>query len=193
MSNYFSASEDFLNSYKTRNEKNTTEIEYNCGGYALKTFSWFYPYDAGGRYCDILNMSENKTLYGRTDYIIYLLEQEYKKDEIQNILLKNDKKFMLSLFHDSLRELESPRETLDDEELIAYRICLNIENINYEEYDEDSIYEDFHFLVFRDGVWKHKPGSREIEIFNGNLYKPWYSSSDLIYDGPIIFFAKKVQ
>lgn len=192
MSSYFTISEDFLNSYKTRNEKNTAEIEYNCGGYALKTFSWFYPYDTGGEYCEILNMPENKTLYGRTDYIIYLLEQGYKKDEIQNILLKNDKKFMLSLFHDSLRELESPRETLDDEELIAYRICLNIENINHEEYDEDSIYEDFHFLVFRDGVWKHKPGSREIEIFNGNLYKPWYSSLDLIYDGPIIFFAKKV-
>ena len=35
---------DFLNSNKLRNEENTLESSYNCGGYALRTFSWYLPY-----------------------------------------------------------------------------------------------------------------------------------------------------
>ena len=42
-----SPKEDYLNKNKTRNQDNTYESGYNCGGYALRTFSWFYPDEAG--------------------------------------------------------------------------------------------------------------------------------------------------
>lgn len=34
---------DFLNQNNTRNIRNTYKGDYNCGGYALKTFSWYMP------------------------------------------------------------------------------------------------------------------------------------------------------
>lgn len=34
---------DFLNEDKLRNIRNTHKENYNCGGYALKTFSWYMP------------------------------------------------------------------------------------------------------------------------------------------------------
>ena len=34
---------DFLNEDKLRNIRNTHKKNYNCGGYALKTFSWYVP------------------------------------------------------------------------------------------------------------------------------------------------------
>ena len=38
-------SEDYFNEKQTRNEENTEKKDYNCGGYALKTFSWYLPYE----------------------------------------------------------------------------------------------------------------------------------------------------
>lgn len=34
---------DFLNENNLRNIRNTDKGDYNCGGYALKTFSWYIP------------------------------------------------------------------------------------------------------------------------------------------------------
>ena len=36
--------DDLFNRNGTRNEKNTKEGTYNCGGYALGTFSWYLPH-----------------------------------------------------------------------------------------------------------------------------------------------------
>ena len=35
---------DPLNNQKTRNIKNSNRYNYNCGGYALETFSWYCPH-----------------------------------------------------------------------------------------------------------------------------------------------------
>lgn len=195
MSNYFSASEDFLNSKKTRNEGNTPFSSYNCGGYALSTFSWFYPYIAGFRYCNMLhinNCNNNDDKY-RTELIFELYEDGFNKDEIIDYLLLRDKNFMLSVFKDSLRSISSPEEANEDEEVIAYRLCINLYEDGYGEVREEDIDEDFHFLVFRDGQWMHKPGSNMIQPFEGDIYKPWVSSVDLVYTGKILFFANKIR
>ena len=34
---------DPYNKKSKRNEKNTSQYDYNCGGYAFKTFSWLHP------------------------------------------------------------------------------------------------------------------------------------------------------
>lgn len=35
--------DDLFNSNRERNADNTDELDYNCGGYALGTFSWYLP------------------------------------------------------------------------------------------------------------------------------------------------------
>ena len=37
--------DDFFNIKRTRNEENTDIEYYNCGGYALETYSWYCPFD----------------------------------------------------------------------------------------------------------------------------------------------------
>ena len=36
---------DLFNRNRNRNERNTSQWDYNCGGYALGTFSWYLPND----------------------------------------------------------------------------------------------------------------------------------------------------
>lgn len=43
--------EDKLNSKQTRNSRNTTNIEYNCAGYALGSFNWYCPINDDRRAC----------------------------------------------------------------------------------------------------------------------------------------------
>lgn len=98
----------------------------------------------------------------RTELIFELYEDGFNKDEIIDYLLLKDKNFMLSVFKDSLRSISSPEEANEDEEVIAYRLCINLYEDEYGEVREEDIDEDFHFLVFRDGQWMHKPGSNMI-------------------------------
>lgn len=54
-----SSSEDKFNSFRTRNQKNTLDGDYNCGGYALGTFNWFLPYNNfNSNYSFALNLLE---------------------------------------------------------------------------------------------------------------------------------------
>lgn len=192
MSSYFSIPEDFLNSKRTRNEGNTSSDSYNCGGYALRTFSWFYPYANSIRYCDMLHINNtNNDCQYRTELIFNLYEEGYSKKEIFDYLLSKDKEFMLSLFS-NLRSISSPKEAGKNEEVIAYRLCINLYEDKYGEIREENIEEDFHFLVFRNGQWMHKPGGTRISSFDNDIYKPWYSSPELIYTGKILFFANKI-
>lgn len=41
--------EDLFNNERKRNVNNTNKNIYNCGGYALETFSWYVPRDSHGR------------------------------------------------------------------------------------------------------------------------------------------------
>lgn len=40
----FTAVSDFRNEKRTRNQRNTANRFFNCGGYALETYNWFVPY-----------------------------------------------------------------------------------------------------------------------------------------------------
>ena len=69
-----SKSRDYLNRQKTRNINNTCTSDYNCGGYALRTFSWYLPYD------DISHSDLAEEMY----------QNGMSKEEIELEILKHD-------------------------------------------------------------------------------------------------------
>ena len=94
----FCSRTEFFNENHKRNVKNTYYRIYNCGGYALNTFSWYCPHekDSDRRY----NSSTEKGMHTTTD---------------------NAVNFMLKEFND-LRVITDLKELQPNEYAIAFRI-----------------------------------------------------------------------
>lgn len=52
--NYYKINHDPFNKRGLRNIRNTDKADYNCGGYALGTFSWYLPSCTRKEYTDIM-------------------------------------------------------------------------------------------------------------------------------------------
>lgn len=158
--------EDFFNSKKTRNIKNTPITRYNCGGYAFETYSWYQPYK--------YNWED------RIEDITNLYEDGFTIAEIMEIYLDLDVEIMLQDFQNKIRVIQTEEELRKNETLIAYRLRLKI----YDDEDDFFIDHDFHYLVKRGKDWFHKPGSNDFEKINFTEDE-WKGG----YEGPIIFLA----
>ena len=72
-------SSDAYNLRRERNEDNTLSYWYNCGGFALGTFSWYYPYDN-----DLLDYAYNNNLIDDRIYnriLGYITFEAYEEDK----------------------------------------------------------------------------------------------------------------
>ena len=56
--NYYKVDHDPLNKRGSRNIRNTDKADYNCGGYALGTFSWDRPSRTRKEYTDIMGHAD---------------------------------------------------------------------------------------------------------------------------------------
>lgn len=56
--NYYKINHDPLNMRGSRNIRNTDKADYNCGGYALGTFSWYLPSRTREEYTDIMGHAD---------------------------------------------------------------------------------------------------------------------------------------
>lgn len=56
--NYYKINHDPLNMRGSRNIRNTDKADYNCGGYALGTFSWYLPSRTREEYSDIMGHAD---------------------------------------------------------------------------------------------------------------------------------------
>ena len=56
--NYYRVNRDPLNTLGSRNIRNTDKADYNCGGYALGTFSWYLPSRTREEYTDIMGHAD---------------------------------------------------------------------------------------------------------------------------------------
>ena len=56
--NYYKINHDPLNKRGSRNIRNTDKADYNCGGYALGTFSWYLPSRTREEYTDIMGHAD---------------------------------------------------------------------------------------------------------------------------------------
>ena len=152
--------------------------DFNCGGFALKTYDLYLPY-------------EDKT----KDFAIYFddkIEELYYSGlslkEIENEILEETVEYMLKNFPKKLRVIKNFSDLKDTEELIAYRIGLEI----FSNEDEIGKYYtgcdgDFHFKVLRDGHWLEKFGEGLV-IFEEFTTEPW-KCNGMVYDSPIVFLG----
>lgn len=56
--NYYKINHDPFNKRGSRNIRNTDKADYNCGGYALGTFSWYLPSRTREEYSDIMGYAD---------------------------------------------------------------------------------------------------------------------------------------
>ena len=56
--NHYKVDHDPLNMLGSRNIRNTDKADYNCGGYALGTFSWYLPSRTREEYTDIMGHAD---------------------------------------------------------------------------------------------------------------------------------------
>lgn len=91
---------DRLNSKRLREMKNTPRTEFNCGGYALDTFSWYQPFSRNDGMLD--NVIERFDDF--EDALNYTVE------------------YMLKEFKGKLRLINNLNELQENEEAVAYRI-----------------------------------------------------------------------
>lgn len=155
---------DYLNKLKKRNEENTKLPSYNCGGYALRTFAWYCPYE------------------DEEDFIWDLDSQHIEGEELAQAALNSCVDYMLDEFEGDLRVIADKEYNPQTEELIAFRTST----------DDESDYEwpnlDFHFKVFRDGKWMEKCGS---ELIHEAVPDEW-EIGGYIYNSDTIYLAHRI-
>lgn len=176
---YLNQWQDPSNSEHTRNAGNTSVNEYNCGGFALGTFSWFMPYYSTDE---------------RESHINELIDEGYTRREIMDILTEEDIDFILDNV-DNITRIARPEDAAPGSRVIAYRVTISPFGYDLDERDnEDAIYEDslfidFHFRARIDGYWFEKNGDGDIGMCHFEEGGWDCGGSMLYYDGPIVYFA----
>lgn len=164
---------DYLNYKKLRNQYNTNEEAYNCGGYALGTYNWYLPYGCNEEREVVINE---------------LIEDGYEKEEIYSYILSKDVDFMLEDFQDRLRIIQDEDQIGNNEVVIAYRIFIEFY------YDDNGLiceHTDFHYRVKQGKNWFEKNGDGPIhKIKETDINKPWVAACGT-YDSDVILLALK--
>ena len=166
---------DPYNSLHERNEYNTDDFDYNCAGFALRTYSWYCPNHESLRlmFEDYINET-GYTTYEILDRVTYILVQT-----------------MLEDFKGRLRVVMDESEVFPDEELIAFRVAANYDDEM--EYDPDYADFDFHYQVLRHGRWQEKNGDGPVHFCPSPLDSEAWDAGWIIYNGPQILLAKIVE
>ena len=140
------AQTDPFNRNGKRNRSNTDTDAYNCGGFALGTYSWYVPYRS----------DEQVQIYERWANIQMCLDADNMADRIDARVTAYP--YVVSLFNlfveriledfPSVRRVQTFEEIKPDERIILFRIGA----------------DDFHFIVsFDHKHWWHKYGWNYIE------------------------------
>lgn len=171
---------DYLNKEKKRNEFNTDVDMYNCGGYALRTYSWYLPWEDEYEILDEIN------------------DEQLDEEDALECILQKCCDYMLNEFDGTLRiapqlPLKKFKYNPKEEELIAFRVNVN----HFEKNDEINYFDiEFHFKVYRDGKWMEKLGSEPIsycENENQWDYREQDEWCDLWYDSPTLYLLHRIS
>lgn len=158
----------YLNLDRERNEQNMNALDYNCGGYALGTFTWILldSFNHGEDLEFETNETDDEMM---EDIELYVddLEEECVKELVEN-------------FEGLVRPISVLSELHEDEYAVLFRVS----------YDSEGYIDDFHFVKrHHDGHYSHKPGSAPIAEFEGDPFDGAWASSWLDYNAPIKILA----
>lgn len=158
---------DGLNIENRRNIKNTNKRTYNCGGYALGTYSWYCPY-----------RDELEDYFTLFDDMYSEIEDE-DRDMIYDRITRIAVRTMLEDFaHRHIRVISEVTDRKENETVVAFRHDLT----------------DFHYLKMgANGVWYSKMGgSNYITTYKAEEVLDNSSGWDMghhLYDSKIILLA----
>lgn len=138
----------------------------NCGSFAFQIEEWYSPDEY---FEDIQGQSIE-------EWIERGLEVGYDEWELSDLLADLLSDYVLMDFED-VHYLWSPAEVQDNEELIAFRAFVS-----------DDCNWDFHFKVFRDGIWQEKCGSDPVRFCSED---DWHNGI-MDYNSYTVYFAKKL-
>ena len=147
-------------------EKNQSTT--NCGSYALRLNEWYH-----------LNLLFEQEVNDWLDgWIIDMAAMGYSDYEISCFYGEISAKCMLETFGDELEICDGTPPETDEVELIAFNtFCY---------YESDGCTDsDFHFKVYRDGVWKEKCGRGKVRECDEDDWG--------IYIGEAIYFYHKIK
>lgn len=139
----------------------------NCGSYALRLNEWYH-----------LNLRfEDITKEPIETWVMNKEEEGYSEFETSAMFGEILAECMLEDFKEELKLCSGEPPKTNDIELIAFNTF-----VFYDEYYPDT---DFHFKVFRDGVWKEKCGKQAVRECDK---EHWGS-----YIGRPIYFYHKIK
>lgn len=156
--------EDRFNHKKTRTLTNSDTLDYNCGGLAFETFSWYEPEHEIGELDDIFQN---------------LTDEGFLKEEVEYEILERAKENILNDFS-NFEYLEHLSDADVNDNVVAFRIFTDPDN-------EDL---DFHFRVRIEETWFEKCGGGKIRQVKSYNESPWREGF-LCYDSLIYYFREK--
>lgn len=167
---------DYLNSQGLRNVDNTDVDDYNCGGYALNTFSWYMPYE-GETEDQEFKVSD-------------MIEADFSLEEIYEILLSDYTSYMLNEI-EGLRLLTDPTEVKKNERLIYFRIFVDLIGYDSETEYYDDVHFDFHYRYFENGHWYEKCGGDDLRTCDEDMESDWECGYN-VYDSRTVYLALEI-
>ena len=179
-----SPDEDYLNNKKTRNAQNCENEDYNCGGFALETYSWYKPFSKNYPAKKVIKRSLE--FFRNTPFA----PEPYEK-EVKELLVRRAIRTMLSDFPNLKKiDTEGAKRLPKEHKHIAFRICFSF-NGDYENiYNRYGYDYDFHYVVRLKGSWYEKMGSSSIRKIKFQ-FEPWEYGSIYVYDSRIVFFVER--
>lgn len=128
----------------------TNQLTTNCGSYALRLNEWYH-----------LNLRFEDIVQEWTDvWVKEKNEEGYSDLEISCLYGEILVDCMLEDFKGELEICDGELPKEDNVELIAFNTFCFCEELDYPDVD-------FHFKVYRDGVWKEKCGSGAVRECDG--------------------------
>ena len=156
----------YLNLDRERNEQNMNALDYNCGGYALRTFTWIL-LDAFDHGYDLSFDDSDEDMMEEIEDYVARMEDNCVEEIVED-------------FEGLVRPISVLSELHKDEYAVLFRVS----------YDGEGYIDDFHFVKrHHDGHYSHKPGNSPIAEFEGDPFDGAWASSWLDYNAPIKILA----
>lgn len=156
----------YLNLDRERNEQNMNALDYNCGGYALGTFTWIL-LDSFGHGYDLSFDDVDEDMMEEFKGYVARMEDNCVEEIVKN-------------FEGLVRPISVLSELHKNEYAVLFRVS----------YDDEGYIDDFHFVKrHHDGHYSHKPGSAPIAEFEGDPFDGAWANSWLDYNAPIKILA----
>lgn len=162
-----------------KNSKKTPREYYNCGGYALRTYTWFYPYACLGEDHSDEELKAEEELYEEVHNFWDNCCDDTDTDAIWNYFAKKLVDNMIIAFKGKMRQAKNTKDVKFNERLVAFRFGDG----------------DFHYMIKgRIGhQWHSKMGgSRHIDTYSEDFVMNSEDWNDCYYSDTFLLAVKTI-